>query len=263
MYSVEIRNENTSHRAILCTLAAACAETVINSRKVIFDFDSAALAGLFAFLTADAGICAFLSCRRTLFLIATGNEHALYVCHKVYQLLRTGANANSTAYALTGVDMRYAVLEAYSVLRTDLDTVAKTYTSKGTFTVSAVHRLCRFTALNTDVIHLVRCMIAVAIAMHYRNLLDNVLKLYSEYLGDSLCGGVCSGDTKVCLYSILALILGKSLCVSVASRISARSAVSTGETFADTLFSFILRNSKELCRKHEHYSAEKSDCRDY
>ena len=110
MYSVEVRDENTAHGAILCALATACAKAVINSRKVVENCDSATRAGLFAFLTADAGIGAFLSCRRALFLVIAGHEHALDVCHKIDDLLRAGANTNSAADTLTGVDMRDAVL---------------------------------------------------------------------------------------------------------------------------------------------------------
>ena len=110
MYSVEIRDKNTAHGTISCTLATACAETVINGRKVVYDLDSAALTGLFTLLTANAGIGAFLSCRRALFLVIAGYEHALNICHKIDDLLRAGANTNSAADTLTGVDMRDAVL---------------------------------------------------------------------------------------------------------------------------------------------------------
>ena len=146
MYSVEVRDEDTSHGAILCALATTCAEAVINSRKVVENRDSAARAGFLALLTADAGIGAFLSCRRALFLILAGNEHAFNVCHKSYQLLRAGANTNSATDALTCIDMRDAILEADRILRTDLNAVAKTDASEGAFAVAAVHRLCRLTA---------------------------------------------------------------------------------------------------------------------
>ena len=112
--------------------------------------------------------------------------------------------------------MRYTVLKADSVLRTDGKAIAKSHTSKAAFTLSAIHCFSRLAAAYSNVVHFVYSMSAISVAMDNGNLLYNVLRLLAKYIRNLLCNGIRTGDTEVCFNCI---ILCESLSVSVASRI--------------------------------------------
>ena len=263
MYSVEIRDENTADGAVLCAKLALCTKAVVDGCEIVHDLDRTRGAILFALLTSDTSVTALLSCNRALILVVTSDEHALNVVHNADYSSRASLGTKSAADALSGVDVRHSVLDADRALRTDLYAVAKTDASVGAFSVAAVHSLYRLAGAYSDVIHLMSGMLAVAVTMNYSHLLDYVLELNTEYRRDLLCRRVAAGDTKICLEALCLLISRKRLCVSVASRVAAGSAVCTGQTLAYLLFGLVLFNRKELCRKNEHHSADKSDARDY
>ena len=249
MYSFEVRDEDTTDGAIFCADLAFVAKAVIDGGEVILNLDRARGAILFALFTSDTSVTALLSCQSALILVITSDKHSLDVVHNADYSSRASLCAKSATDAFSRIDMRHSVLDADSLLRTDLDTVAKSDTTVGTFSVAAVHSLYRLAGANTHVIHLMSGMLAVAVTVYDRHLLDNVLCLDAKNSGDILRALVSTGDTKV---SLVTSALCESLCITVASRISAGTTVSTGETVADSEGALILFYSKEnVCNGKE------------
>ena len=252
MNSVKVGNENTTNRAIISAESAFGTERIIDVSKIILNLNSARGTVLFALLTTDAGVRAFRASNRSFFFIIAGHEHVFLVGHKSYKTLRAGTGTNSASDANSGVDVSNTVLQADSVLGASGKAIAKAHTTKTAFSFSAVHRFSRLAAAYSNVVHLVYCMSAVAIAMYNGNLLDNVLGFLTKYFRNLLCNGIRTGNTEVRFNRI---IIGKSLCIAVASGVSASATVSAGQTFTNIIKFFVLRNGKELCGKHKHYSA--------
>ena len=260
MYTVKIRNEDTADGAIFGAKTALCTKGIIYNREVIFDLNRARGAILFTLFAADAGVRAFSASGRALFLITAGNEKIFLICHKSYKMLRAGSGTNTATDAKPSIDMSNTVLQANSVLRTSLYAIAKANATEVALSVSAVHGFCRAAAADTDVIHLIYGMIAVAVAMDNGNLLDNVLSFLPENIGDLLCHCIRSGNTKICFYRI---ILSKSLCVSVTPRVTASAAICSGQALTYIRKTFILGDRKEFRGKNKHYSTDKSYSRNY
>lgn len=243
MYTVKIRNEDTADGAIFGAEAAPCTERIVYRGEVIFDLNCARGAILFTLFATDAGIRAFSASNRALFLITAGNEKIFLISHKSYKMLGAGSGTNTATDTKPSIDVSNTVLQADSVLRTSLYTVSKANATEIALSVSAVHGFCRATAADTDVIHLIYGMIAVTVAMNNGNLLNNVLGFLTENIGNLLCHSVRSGNTEVSLYGI---ILGKSLCVSVAARVAASAAVCSGQALAYIRKPLILGNREEF-----------------
>ena len=224
MYSVKIRNKNTTYRTIFRAFLALRAERIINRSKVVNNLDSSRGAIFFTLFASDAGIRALLTSHSTLILIATGHHDPLNVCHKTDYSSWAGACTQTATDTFSRIDMSHSVLNADGTLGAYLDTVAKPDTTENTFSTAAVHCLRCLTRANTDVVHFVCGMLAVTVTANYRNLLNNVLKFHSEYIGNLLCRSISARNAKIGFYF---RFLTKSLSIAVTARISASSAVST------------------------------------
>ena len=237
MNAVKIRHENTTDRTILGAFLTSCAKRIIDVRKIILDADCARRTVFLTFPTSDTRIRAFRARDRALFLITAGDQNPFLVSHKRNKPLRTGAGTDSASDTRACVYVRNTVLQANRILRTGLDAISKTHTSKAAFFLSAIHRLCRLAAANTDIIHLILGMRAISVATDHGNLLDNALGLLAEYHGNLPRGRIRTWYTKICRNRI---VLGKRSCVSVTSGISASTAISARETFTYCRESLIL-----------------------
>ena len=99
MYSVEVRDEDTTDGAVLCADLAFVAKAVIDGGEVILNLDRARGAILFALLTSDTSVTALLSCQSALILVITSDKHSLDVVHNADYSSRASLGAKSATDA--------------------------------------------------------------------------------------------------------------------------------------------------------------------
>ena len=105
----EVTLVNTFNGAYLAAFAAVDALLVIDSCKVILDYDSTRGTVLLAFSASDTTVFAELAHLRALVMVITGNGNASRVADKVYYRVRAFLNAHSAADALTSIDVSNTV----------------------------------------------------------------------------------------------------------------------------------------------------------
>ena len=82
MNSVEIRNENTTDRAILSANAAFVTERIIYNCEIVLNLNSSRCTVFLAFFAAYTSVRAFRACDSAFFFIVAGNENVFLVGHK-------------------------------------------------------------------------------------------------------------------------------------------------------------------------------------
>ena len=243
-----------SNGAYLAAKAAFGAFFVINRGEVVFNGDSAAWAGLFALAARNASVFTVLTDCRTLVMIVTSNDYALCILNQVDYAVGAFLDAHTASDALFRINRGYAVfVYANSVTGADLNAIAVSEAGKVAELVSSVIHIGRLAGFGAVVIVFSVLRGAGAVAGNVCNLLDNVGCLNSEESRNFLCGAVTAGGAEVCFGSFT---LGKGLCVSVASRKSARSAVCTWQAFADLNSALILFYTEERGRYGQKQGAE-------
>ena len=181
--------------------------------------------------------------KTSLFRIITGHKHAVDVLYYLNKSARTSLLTKATSDTFSRINMCNSIFNAYCILRAHRHAVTKAYTAVDAFSLTAKHKLCSLAGLNTHVIHFVRRMLAVAVAMHNGNSFNYVGDLNTKYIGDCLRRSVTARYAKTCRNTVLAC---QRLSISVTARISARSAVSTRETLAYFRVLFVLLYGKSL-----------------
>ena len=253
-------NEVTLVDAVYGTSLSACAaagtEIVIDGREVVLYGDSTLRTGLLALHTADTAVGAILTGESTLILVGALNDNARGIVDEVDDTVGALTNADATADTLAGVNVCYTVFDGYSILGTNARAVTVAKASIGTELVAAVRHVCGKAGLVTLVVTLSGCNIACAVAGNVCNLLYNVLSLNTEDSCDLPCGTVTAGNTEV---GLVGRLFCESLCVAVASGVTASAAVCTGQAVTDSEGGLVLLNSEEDARYGKNRCAYNTD----
>lgn len=229
--------------------ATAGALAIVDNGEVVDHLDRALGTGLLALAASNTAVLAALAYRRTLIVVRALNNNALGILDKMNDTVGTLSYAHTASDTLSRIDASNAILDSDSVLGTDSHAVTIAEAGVGAKLISRVVKVSNTTALNTVVDVSALGSGAVSVAGNVCHLLDNVLCLDAKNSGDILRALVSTGDTKV---SLVTSALCESLCITVASRISAGTTVSTGETVADSEGALILFYSKEnVCNGKE------------
>ena len=215
--------------------------------------------GLFALLTADTAVRAVLSYRGAGVVVRALDNNAGGIIDEVNDAVGADACANSAANALFGIDVSNAVFNADRIFGTYVHTVTVAKAGIGAMSVAAVCEVRGATGLLSDVIVLFLYNVTGAVAGNVCYLFNDVLCLYSEGCGDILCRTVSAGSAKV--GSGFATVC-KSLCIAVASGISASPTVCTGKAVTDSNKLFILFNSKEDVGNGKENGTKNADARE-
>lgn len=221
----EIALVDTVNRADLNAFAAADTLFVVDGREVVNYVNSILGTVLLTLTATDTAVCTSLACICALSVTRALDNNTRGVIDKVNNTVRTGANTNATAYTLSRVYARNAVINSDSELRTNLDTVAVAETGIGADLVARVCHIGGATVLFALVVILTAGYVAGAVAGNVSDLLNNVLCLNTESSGDTLCGRVATGYAKV---GFIGLALCESLGIAVTAVVAAGAAVSAG-----------------------------------
>ena len=240
----------------LGTCAAAGTEIVIDGCEVVLYGDSTLGTGLLALHTADTAVGAVLTCKRALIVIGALYYNTGGIVNDLYDAVRTDARAHSATDTLGRINVCDSVRDAYCVLRTNLCTVAVAKAGKRTALITAVRKVCRDTAFVSVVIVLALYCVTGAVAGNVRYLFNNVSRFYAEDLRDLSCCAVTAGDTEVCCVRGL---VGKCLSVAVASAVTARATVSTGQAVTDSNCGLIFLYTEENTCKGKYSCTNRGD----
>ena len=259
----EVPLVDTVYGAYLCASTASGAKIVVDYRQIILDGDSTLRAGLLTLHTAYAAVGAILTGESTLILVGALHDYAGGVVDKVYNAVGALAYADTAADTLSGVNACHAVLYADGVLGADDCAVAVTEAGEGAELVTAIRHIDGETGLVTLVVVLSGGGVTRAVAGNVRNLFHNICRLDTEDSRDTLGTSVTAGNAEV---GLVGCLVCKSLSVAVAARVSARTAVCTGQAVTDSERSFVLLDGEEdAChgeyRRTDKTDAEKKQCR--
>lgn len=237
--------------------AASDALIIINMCGEIIDLYGAVFAYLYALHTADTSLCTLFSRNNALVVVLTEDcGFSLMQGKKFYNLLGAGIYAFFTCAACDRINARDTVAYMNGVERTYLYAVAETETAEDTLFLAAVELLCHAAGVYADIIHLLDCGVVIALTENdSRHGLD-FARFKSHYLRNLLGNG---GSAGIAERGIRGLALGERRRVTRTSRISARTAVSAGETFGDLLRLFILGDCHYDREHGEQESRDKSD----
>ena len=243
-------------RAFFTADAAAYALLIIDYGKVVHNRNCALGAVPCAKPAANTACRAFFANRSAFFAVRAGNYHPGNIREKLNDMVRTGLCAKSASNAFSGIDVGYAVFNADSILRADGGAVAKAEASVRTHTLAAVKHLSGAAGGDPLINMLLLMVVAIAGTMHECDLLDDVLALDSENVGNLFCHGVRTGNAQVRFYAFL---LGKRLCITVTAGKAACAAVGAGEALADGYLLFVDGNSHKMGSNGKHHRAYKPD----
>ena len=236
--------------------ATACAKIVVDARKIILYGDCAVRTGFLTLHTADTTVGAILTGKSALILVGAFNNHACGIVDKVDDSVGTLAYTYAASNTLLGIDTGNAVLNRNSVLRTYSRTVTVAEAGEGAVLIAAVSHICGEAGLVTLIVALSGSCITGAVAGNVSNLFNNVLGFYAKNGSDRLCGTVTAGNTKI---GFIGGFVCESLCIAVTARVSASTAVSTGQTVTDSNRGLVLFYSKEYARNGEKHRANNSN----
>ena len=227
---------DTVNGADLCTLAAARTLGVVDYCKVIHYVDSIVRTILLALAAGYTSIDASLSCVSTLCVARAFNDYARDVGDEVNYRAGAGTGAYAAADTLLGVNLCHAAINADSALGTNACTVAKAKAGESAELVAGIDESCGAAGLVTLEIKLCLCCAASSVAGNVSNLLNNVSCLKTHNRCDCTRGAVTAGNAEA---GIFALTVCKRLCISVASAVSAGTAVGTGKAVTNGGFFFV------------------------
>ena len=140
----EVALVDTMYGASLDTLTATGALVIINSREVVYDGDSTVRTGLLALAAGDTAVLTALTHCRALIVVRALYNDALGILDKMNYAVGTFLSAKTAADALLGINLGDMLLriDADSISRTNLHTVAVAKTSKGTISVTGEEKIC-------------------------------------------------------------------------------------------------------------------------
>ena len=252
----EVALVDTVNGTNLCTSATAGTKIVVDSGEIVLDGDSTLGTGLLTLHTADTTVGAILTGESTLILVGALNDNAGGVVDEVDDTVGALAYTDATADTLAGVNVSYAVFNGNSLLGTNSCTVAVAKACEGAVLVTAVSHVGGKAGLVTLVVALSGCSVARTVAGNECNLLNNVLCLNAEDGRDILCGAVATGHTEV---GLVGRLFSKSFSIAVASGVTARATVSTGQAVTDSNSGLVLLDSKEYACQGEQSGTHDSD----
>ena len=250
---------NTLLGANLLTSSATCTLRVINYGEIILYLDCAVRTGLLTLHTADTAVGASLVGYSTLVMAGALNNNASLFAYNVDNVVGTGLLAKATADTESGIDIRNTVfgIDNDSIVRTNGNTVTVAKTSIAANGVTRVRELCRLTGLNTVVNVLSVLGLAMSVTSNVCNLAFNLACCETHDLCKLSRNVSTAGDTEA---GVVGLTFAKSLCISVTTRITASTAVSTGKTVTNSNNLFIFLNCKEGSGNSKNY---RTDNRNY
>ena len=252
----EVTLVNAMHGANLNARATAGAEVVVDACEVILNGNCALRTGLLALHTTDTAVGAVLTGECALILVRALNDNTGGVVDEVDDAVGALTHADAAADTLLGVNVSDAVLNGDSALRTNLSTVAVAKTSVGAELIAAVRHISGAAGLVTLIVVLSGCYVTGAVAGNVCNLFNNVLSGNAEDSRDLLSSAVAAGNAEV---GLVGGLVRKSLSIAVASRVSARAAVCTGQAVTDSESGLILLYSEEYARYGKNYRANYTD----
>ena len=253
----EVALVDTMNGANLGAFAAAGTLVVVDNGKVVNDLDSTVGAGLLALAAGDTAVLAALADCRALIVIRALYNDALGILDKMNDAIGALACAHTASDTFGGIDLGNAVINSDSVLGTDSYAIAVTKAGVSTELITRIAEVSNATALNAVVDVSALGSLTVAVAGNVSNLLYNVLRLNAEDGSDLLRALVSAGNAEVGGSS---LTLCKSLGISIAARVAASTAVSTGEGVTDSEEFLFLLDAEELIGNGKNYSTNDSYC---
>jgi hypothetical protein len=170
--------------------------------------------------------------------------------------LGTGLGTKATTDTSNGVNLSNAVLgiDVNSILGTNSHTIAVTKTSVGTLGVTGIGGLSRLTGLNTVVNVLSVLCLALTVTSNVSYLCSNVTCSETTDLGNLSSNLGAAGNTES---RVIALALTESLCITVTARVTASTAVCSGETITNSNNLLVFLNCEEGSGKSKNDSANK------
>ena len=250
--ALKIPRVDTLYRACFTAFAASGALLVIYGREIIHNLYRTVGASLFTLAAGDTSVEAHLSDLSTLVVAATLNDHGGGVVDEMDNAVGAGLYTQTTADTATGIYTSNATLlvDADSISGAYLYTVAVAEAGEGTHTVTRIGEVSVTAGGDTLVVVSLRDYVAGTATSNVSNSLDNVLSSNTENVGNTLCGRVAAGNTEV---GLITLALCKSLCIAVAARVAAGTAVSTRKAVTDSDLALIDLNAEvALCQSKEH-----------
>ena len=239
--------------ADLGALATACALRIIDRGEVVDNVDCIVGAVLFALAAGDTAVCACLSCLCALCAARALNDNARHVGNKMDNRVGTCASADSATDTLLGIDARNAVLDRDCALGTYAYAIAVAEAGEGAKLVTRVCEVCRPAGLVTLKIVFRFSYAAGAVACNVSNLLDNIARLKAEDSRDTACRRISAGNAE---RGIVTFARGECLCISIASAVSAGTAVCAGQTVTHLCLALVNGNAEEMVRHGEKHSRE-------
>ena len=236
------------------TLAAAGALVVVDNGKVVNNLYCAVGTGLLALAAGNTAVLAALANSRALIVIRALYNDALCIFDKMDNVVGALACTHTATDTLGGIDLGNAVINGDGILGADSHAVAVAEAGVSTELITRVAEVGNATALDTVVDVSALGSLTVAVAGNVCNLLYYVLCLNAENRCDILRALVSAGNAKV---NGIGLALCKSLCIRVASRVAASTAVSAGEGVTDGEEGLVLLDAKELVSNGKNYAANK------
>ena len=237
---------DTMNGAGLGTLATACALVVIDNGEVVNNLYCAVGTGLLALAAGNTAVLAALANCRALIVIRALYDYADSIVYKMDNVMGALACTHTATDTLGGIDLGYAIINGDSVLWADSHAVAVAKAGISAKLIARVAEVSNTTALHAIVDISALGSLTVTVAGNVCNLLYYVLRLNAENRCDILGALIAAGNAKV---NSLGLALGKSLSISITTRVAARAAVSAGEGVTDSEKLLVLLDAEELISK--------------
>jgi hypothetical protein len=224
----EITCVNTFNRTYVVANAAAGTLFVVNCCKVIFNLDSSRRTGFLALSASNTTVGANLTHLSTLVMAGAFHNYTRGIIYKAYDSVGTFLYAKAATDTLSGVYLGNisVVIYADSVSRTNLNAITVSKTSEGAVAVAGVIHIRRNTAFRAVVNIFSFRRKAGAVTSNVSNLLNYVCRFKTHYFRNVFCYSVTAGNTKA---RVVGFPLGNCLCISVASGITASTAIGTGK----------------------------------
>ncbi len=204
-------------------------------------------AGYTAILTELADLCALV-------VIVALYHNSGYIVYKMDYTVRAGALTKTAADTLFGVYLGYAALgDGNCITGANLSAVTVAETSEGAEAVSCKVHICRLAGRGAAVDILSFFGKTSTVTSDVCHSFDNLSRLDTENCGDFLSSAFTAGGTKI---SFISYTLAESLCIALAARKAASAAVCSRKAIANFGCSFVLFNTKKLCRNREESCAK-------
>ena len=252
----EVALVDTVNRTSRCARTAAGTLIVVDNSEVVYHLDSTNRTGLLALATGDTAVLTALANSRTLIVVRALNNDALGILDKMNYTVGTLSCAHTATDALSGIYLCDAVVDGDRILGTNVHAIAIAEAGVGAKLVTRIVKICNATALDAVVYESALGSRTVAVAGYVCNLLYNVLSLNTEKRRD-LCRALVSARNAEVGRSNPAL--RKSLCISVASRISASAAVSAGKAITDSEEFLVFLYGKEDIRNRKDHGTNNAN----